>query len=78
MKQKSYIDINVFLHNHDQVYPTYLYFFFFENHIELLLINENKCHYVYIKGFNNIMYNKAKHKDKNTFYMNCLQSFNGK
>ena len=53
-------------------------FFFFENHIELLLINENKCHYVYIKGFNNIMYNKAKHKDKNTFYMNCLQSFNGK
>lgn len=23
------------------------------------------------------MYNKAKHKDKNTFYMNCLQPFNG-
>lgn len=52
-------------------------FFYLENHIESLLINENKCHYVYIKGFNNFMYNKAKHKDKNTFYMNCLQPFNG-
>ena len=46
----------------------------FENHVELLLVeNELNSHYVFIKDFNRIMYNKVKHKDKKHFYLSFLQ-----
>ena len=36
--------------------------------MELLLIfDENKSHYVYIKDFNRFMFNKQRIKPKNTF-----------
>ena len=37
----------------------------FESSIDLLLlINDNKSHYVYIKDFNTFMFHKTKNKNK--------------
>ena len=39
-----------------------------EDYMELLLINdENKSHYAYIKDFNKFMFNKTEHKNKKHF-----------
>ena len=44
--------------------------------MDLLLIpNENKSHYVYIKDFNRFMCNKTKNKNKKSFCKCCLQCF---
>ena len=65
----------VLSHKNEQVCPTHLSKNF-EKHMELLLIeNEDKSRYVYIKDLNRFLYNKTKHKDKNTFYVKCLKSF---
>ena len=41
----------------------------------LLISNENKSHYVYIKDFNRFMYNKTKNNNEKYFCKNCLQCF---
>ena len=41
----------------------------------LLISNEEKSHYVFIKDFNRLMYSKTKHKDRKHFCMSCLQNF---
>ena len=41
----------------------------------LLIFDENKSHYVYIKDFNRLMFNKTKNKNKKYFCKCCLQSF---
>ena len=41
----------------------------------LLLFDENKSHYVYIKDFNRLMFNKTKNKNKKYFCRCCLQCF---
>ena len=47
-----------------------------ENSIDLLLlINENKSHYVYIKDFDRFMFHKTKNKNKKWFCKSCLQCF---
>ena len=48
----------------------------FENLMDLLLIiNENKSHYVYIKD---CMFHKTKNKNKKYFLKSCLQCFSSK
>ena len=48
----------------------------FHNLMDLLLMaDENKSHYVYIKDFNRIMCNKTKNKNKKYFCKCCLQCF---
>ena len=48
----------------------------FENSMDLLLlINDNKPHYVYIKDFNTFMFHKTKNKNKKWFCRNSLQCF---
>ena len=42
----------------------------------LLISDENKSHYVYIKDFNRFMCNKIKNKNKKYFCKCCLQCFN--
>ena len=55
IEQKNRICINVFSYE-------------FEDCIDLLLIpDENKLHYVYIKGCNRFMCNKIKNKNKKHF-----------
>ena len=47
--------------------------------MNLLLINdENKSHYVYIKDFNKFMFNKTNQKTKKYFCRYCLQCFSSK
>ena len=41
----------------------------------LLLIGNNKSHFVYIKDFNRFMFLKTKNKNKNWFCKSCLQCF---
>ena len=62
------ICINVFCYENNQTYPVYISNQKFENYMDILLIsNENKSHYVYIKNFNSFMYNKTKNKNKKYF-----------
>ena len=41
----------------------------------LLLINNDKSHYVYIKDFDRFLFHKTKQKNKKSFYRNCFQCF---
>ena len=41
----------------------------------LLVIDENKSHYAYIKAFDRFMFHKAKNKNKKYFCKSCLQCF---
>ena len=41
----------------------------------LLISDENKSHYVYIKDFDRFMCNKTKNKSKKRFCKSCLQCF---
>ena len=44
----------------------------------LVLVDDDKSHYLYIKDFNRFMFNKTKNKNKKWFCKNCLQCFSGK
>ena len=47
-----------------------------DNSMDVLLIsNENKSHYVYIKDFNRFMCNKTKNKNKKIFLQMFLTMF---
>ena len=39
----------------------------------LLVIDDDKTHYVYIKGFGRFMFHKTKNKNKKYFCKSCLQ-----
>ena len=43
----------------------------------LLLINDDKSHYVCIKNFNTFTFHKTKNKNKKWFGKSCLQCFSG-
>ena len=56
------------------VFPVYISDQTFKSSIDLLLlINDDKSHYVYIKDFNAFMFHKIK--NKNWFCKSCLQCF---
>ena len=55
------ININAFCYENKVVYPVYLSDQSFEDSMDLLLISN---HYVYIKDFNKLMFNKNKCKNK--------------
>ena len=44
----------------------------------LLLIDDDKSHYVYIKDFDRFMSHKTKNKNKNWFCRRSLQCFSSK
>ena len=57
----------MFCYENEMVFPIYVSDQKFENSMDLLLlINDNKSHYVYIKDFNTFMFHKTK-KIKNGF-----------
>ena len=48
----------------------------FKDSIDLLLLIDNdKSHYVYIKDFDRFMFHKTKNKNKKWFCKSCLQCF---
>ena len=70
------ICINMFGYESELVFLIYVSDQTFEDSMDLLLlINDNKLHYVYIKNFNTFMIRKTKHKSKQWFCRNCLQCF---
>ena len=70
------ICVNVFGYENKLVFPVYISDKKFEKYIDLLLlIDENKSHYVYIKDFDRFMFHKTKNKNKKWFCKSCLQCF---
>ena len=64
-EKKSNICINLFCYENKLTYPVHISDQKFENCMDLLMISdENKSHYVYIKDFNRFMRNKTKCKNK--------------
>ena len=74
--RKNNICINVFRFENNWPYPVHVSNEKFEDCMDLLLItDDNKSHYVYIKDFNRFMCNKTKNKNKKHFCKYCLQCF---
>ena len=66
----------MFCYENEMVFPIYVSDKEFENSMDLLLlINDNRSHYVYIKDFNTFMFHKTKNKNKEWFCRSCLQYF---
>ena len=79
IETKNNICINVFCYENRLVFPIYISKQTFENSIDLLLlIDENKSHYLYIKDFDKYMFHKTKNKSKKYFCKSCLQCFSSK
>ena len=78
IEKRNNININVFGYAEKSVYPIYISQAENPDHMELLYIEEEKQHYVYIKYFSRLMFNFTKHKGKKHFCMNCLQCFYSK
>ena len=73
------ICIDVLCYENELVYPIFISEQTFEDSIDLLLLIENdKSHYVYIKDFNTFMFHKTKNKNKTWFCKSCLQCFSSK
>ena len=65
----------MFGYENELVFPIYVSDQKFENSMDLLLlINDDKSHYVYIKDFNAFMFHKTKN-NKKWFCRSCLQCF---
>ena len=74
IERQNNISINVFCYENNLPYPVYSSDQKLKNCMDMLLItDENKSHYEYIKDFNRFMYNKTKNKNKKYFYKCCLQ-----
>ena len=72
---KNNICINVFGYENGLVFPIYISDQKFEDSMDLLLlIDDGKSHYVYIKDFDRFMFHKTKNKNKKWF-SSCLQCF---
>ena len=70
---------NVFSYENELVYPIYVSDKKSKDFMDLLLlIDNNKLHYVYIKDFNTFIFHKTKTKNKKWFCRSCLQCFSGK
>ena len=70
------IRVNVFCYENKIIYPVYLSNQCFNDALDLLLISNGFTnYYVYIKGFNRLMFNKTRHKGKKYFCKSCLQCF---
>ena len=67
---KNDICINVLCYENKLTFPIYNSYQEFENSMDFLLvivIDENKSHYVYIKDFDWFMFHKTKIKNKKNF-----------
>ena len=70
---KNNICINLFGYENELVISIYISDQKFKVSIDLLLlIDNNKSHYVYIKDFDRFMFHKTKNKNKKWFCRSCL------
>ena len=76
MEIKNNICINVFSYKNGLIFPIYLSNQKFKDSMDLLLlINDDKLHYVYIKDINRFTFHKTKINNKKWICKNCLQCF---
>ena len=76
IERKNNICINVFGYENELIFPIYISHQKFEHSMDLLLLIDNdKSHYVYIKDFNRFMFHRTKNKNKKWFCKSCLQCF---
>ena len=76
IEERNNISVNIFFYENGLVFHVYISKQKFDDHIGLLLINdENKSHYVYIKDFNRYMFNKKKDKNKKTLLQMLFTMF---
>ena len=69
----------MFGYENELVFPIYVLDQKFEDSMDLLvLIDDDKSHYVYIKDFHRFMFHKTKNENKNYFCKSCLQCFSSK
>ena len=69
----------MFGYENELVYPIFISKETFKDSIDLLLLIENnKSHYVYIKDFNTLIFHKTKNENKKRFRNSCLQCFSSK
>ena len=62
----------MFGYENDLVFPIFISEQKFEDSLDLLLLFEDdKSHYVYIKDFHIFMFHKTKNKNKKWFSKNC-------
>ena len=68
--------INVFAYENGLAFPIYISDQKFEDSMDLLLLIDNdKSHYVCIKHFDRFMFHLTKNKNKKCFCRSCLQCF---
>ena len=66
----------MFCYENQLIFPIYVSDQIFKRSIDLLLlIGDDKSHYVYIKDFNTLMFHKTKNENKKWFCESCLQCF---
>ena len=68
---KNNVCINIFSYENGLLFPIYISDQKFKD--LRLLIDDNKSHYEYIKGFDRFMFHKTKNKNKKWFCKSCLQ-----
>ena len=73
-EMKNNTCINLFGYENKLVFPIYVSNQKFEDSMDLLLlIDDKKSHYVYIKDFKRFMFHKTKNKNRKRFCRSCLQ-----
>ena len=74
IEKKNSICINMFGYENDLTYPVHVLVEKFKYCMDLLLItDDDKSHYVYIKDFNRFICNKIKHRNRKHFFCRyCL------
>ena len=73
-ERQNNICVNLFCYENGLTYPVYVSDQKFHNSMDILLISdENKSHYVYIKDFNRFICNKTKNKNKK-YFCKCVYS----
>ena len=69
----------MFGYENELVYPIFISKQKFDDSVDLLLlIEDDKSHYVYIKDFYTFMFHKTKNKSKKWFCKSFLQYFSSK
>ena len=78
IEKKNNTNLNVFYYNNNKTYPLYISKENNDQILNVLLIsNEEKPRYVFIKGFNRMMYSQTstKKQHKEFYCIHCLQNF---
>ena len=76
IETKTNICINVFGYKNRLVFPMFVSDQKFENFMDLLLVtDDDKSHYVYIKDFDRFKFHKNKNENKKYFCKSRLQCF---